>query len=84
MHTPESVPPSSLTAAAPLGLREIISDALAYWEPRRIGYNLILAAIVDHDDLDVLVGLREGAVYRLDDESSMVVGRNDDGNQRRR
>src|SRR3979490_712866 len=46
MPTPQSVPPSSLTGAAPLELREIISDALAYWEPRRIGYNLILAAMV--------------------------------------
>jgi hypothetical protein len=27
-------------------LREILSDAIGYWEPRRIAYNLILAAIV--------------------------------------
>jgi hypothetical protein len=26
--------------------REILSDALRYWEPRRIAYNLILTAIV--------------------------------------
>jgi hypothetical protein len=34
------------TASAPVGFREIISDAIAYWEPRRIGYNLILTAII--------------------------------------
>ena len=27
-------------------LREIFSDAIRYWEPRRIVYNLILAAVV--------------------------------------
>lgn len=46
MHTSKSVPASSLTASAPAGFREIISEAIAYWEPRRIGYNLILTAIV--------------------------------------
>jgi len=46
MHTPESVSPTSLTGSAPVGLRSIISDALAYWEPRRIAYNLILTAMV--------------------------------------
>ena len=34
------------TESAPAGFRAIISDAIAYWEPRRIGYNLILTAIV--------------------------------------
>ncbi len=46
MQTPQSVPPSSLSVPAPVGLREIISDAIAYWEPRRIGYNLVLTALV--------------------------------------
>lgn len=46
MHTPEFTPPSSPTASEPVGFREIISDAIAYWEPRRIGYNLILMATV--------------------------------------
>lgn len=27
-------------------LREIITDAIRYWEPRRIAYNIILATIV--------------------------------------
>jgi hypothetical protein len=27
-------------------LREILSDAIAYWEPRRIPYNLVLTAVV--------------------------------------
>lgn len=26
--------------------REVLSDALRYWEPRRIGYNAVLTAIV--------------------------------------
>jgi len=30
----------------PVGFRAIISDALAYWERWRIGYNLVLGAIV--------------------------------------
>jgi hypothetical protein len=27
-------------------LREYLTDAISYWEPRRIGYNLVLTAIV--------------------------------------
>ncbi|MEK0451688.1 MAG: hypothetical protein RL088_3956 [Verrucomicrobiota bacterium] len=27
-------------------MREIITDAIRYWEPRRIAYNVVLAAIV--------------------------------------
>jgi len=27
-------------------LREILSDAIRYWEPRRIVYNLVLSAVV--------------------------------------
>jgi hypothetical protein len=46
MHTPESVPPSFQTSSGTVGFREIISDAIAYWEPRRIVYTLILTAIV--------------------------------------
>jgi hypothetical protein len=30
----------------PSGLREIISDAIAYWERGRVGYNLVLGAVV--------------------------------------
>ncbi|HVB85753.1 MAG TPA: hypothetical protein VNK23_03695 [Candidatus Dormibacteraeota bacterium] len=26
--------------------REIMTDAIRYWEPRRIGYNVVLAAVV--------------------------------------
>lgn len=33
-------------ANSPGAFREILSDAIRYWEPRRIAYNLILAAIV--------------------------------------
>jgi hypothetical protein len=35
-----------MTTSEPMGFREIISDALAYWERRRVGYNLVLGAIV--------------------------------------
>jgi hypothetical protein len=32
--------------AAPPPFRELLADASRYWEPRRIGYNVALAAIV--------------------------------------
>lgn len=35
----------SAAACAPPLFREAVSDAIRYWEPRRIGYNLILGAI---------------------------------------
>ncbi len=35
-----------MTTSDPVGFREIISDALAYWERRRVGFNLVLGAIV--------------------------------------
>lgn len=38
--------PSSPAAPAPPPLREVITDAMRYWEPRRIGYNLFLGLIV--------------------------------------
>jgi hypothetical protein len=41
-----SVASGTETESEPAGFRAIISDAIAYWEPRRIGYNLILTAIV--------------------------------------
>jgi preprotein translocase subunit SecY len=41
-----SVAKLTATASEPVGFREIISDAIAYWERRRMGYNLILTAIV--------------------------------------
>jgi hypothetical protein len=39
---------SSPGSTAPNGapFREYVSDAIRYWEPRRLGYNLVLAAIV--------------------------------------
>jgi|GEM_PF-367653 hypothetical protein len=33
-------------AGSSIPLREIVSDAIRYWEPRRIVYNAVLAAIV--------------------------------------
>lgn len=39
--------PESLSAApAPPPFRDVFTDAIRYWEPRRIGYNLVLALIV--------------------------------------
>src|SRR5258706_12649852 len=35
-----------MTTSEPVGFGEIISDALGYWERRRVGYNLVLGAIV--------------------------------------
>jgi hypothetical protein len=35
-----------MMASEPLDFHEIISDAIAYWERGRVGYNLILGAIV--------------------------------------
>jgi hypothetical protein len=46
MDTPESRPPFAPTAASPSPFRDVITDAIRYWEPRRVGYNLVLAAIV--------------------------------------
>ena len=37
---------SESASIAPPPLREIVADALRYWEPRRLGYNALLAAIV--------------------------------------
>lgn len=38
--------PSQQSDAAPVPLREILTDAIRYWEPRRIPYNGILALVV--------------------------------------
>lgn len=40
MHPPGSLP------TAPPPFSDVLSDALRYWEPRRIGYNLALTLIV--------------------------------------
>jgi hypothetical protein len=39
-------PPPSSAENQPNPSREILSDAIRYWEPRRIAYNLILTAVV--------------------------------------
>ncbi len=46
MDTPQSTPPSPLSGPRSLPFRDVITDAIRYWEPRRIGYNFVLAAIV--------------------------------------
>jgi hypothetical protein len=46
MGVPEQTSTSSPMTSAPPPFREVLTDALRYWEPRRIGYNGFLAAIV--------------------------------------
>ena len=46
MDTPESSPQTPVATASSLRFRDVITDAIRYWEPRRVGYNLVLAAIV--------------------------------------
>lgn len=46
MDTPQSTSSSPSTPAGTPSLRDLITDAIRYWEPRRIAYNLALAAIV--------------------------------------
>jgi hypothetical protein len=46
MRVPEAAARSCLAASAPPPLREVLTDALRYWEPRRVGYNVVLALIV--------------------------------------
>lgn len=47
MAHPLSAPvPNSLGCMAPIPIREVVSDAIGYWERGRIIYNLVLAAIV--------------------------------------
>lgn len=40
------VGPSQHSEVSPVALREILTDAIRYWEPRRIAYNVILALVV--------------------------------------
>jgi hypothetical protein len=37
---------SQSAAPAPPTFREVFTDAIRYWEPRRIGYNVVLTLIV--------------------------------------
>jgi hypothetical protein len=46
VDTPESQPSSNPTAGGSSPFRDLITDAIRYWELRRVGYNLVLAAIV--------------------------------------
>jgi hypothetical protein len=46
MGVPEQTSTSSRVTSAPPPFRDLLTDALRYWEPRRLGYNLFLAAIV--------------------------------------
>ena len=36
----------AVSQVPPPSFREVFTDALRYWEPRRIGYNAVLAAVV--------------------------------------
>lgn len=46
MDISQSKTPSTQLPVVPPAFRDLISDAIRYWEPRRIGYNLVLAAVV--------------------------------------
>ena len=46
MDSSRSAPSPGSTTRDGGSFRELISDAIGYWEPRRVGYNLVLAAIV--------------------------------------
>jgi hypothetical protein len=46
VDSPESKLPPPVAAAGSLVFRDLITDAIRYWEPRRVGYNLVLAAII--------------------------------------
>jgi hypothetical protein len=43
---PQLVPESPQPPVTPPTFRDLISDAIRYWEPRRLVYNLVLVAIV--------------------------------------
>jgi hypothetical protein len=45
MDTSGLTPSPTPTAPNAVPFREIIGDALRYWEPLRVGYNLVLAVI---------------------------------------
>jgi hypothetical protein len=46
MDTSQSTtPPTPAMFQAP-SFQEIVSDSIRYWEPRRVGYNLVLVSIV--------------------------------------
>ena len=40
------VTPHQSGHSAPASFRAALKDAIGYWEPRRIGYNLVLSAVV--------------------------------------
>jgi len=46
MDTAHATPSPVPTAPSGTSFRELIGDAIRYWEPRRLGYNFVLAAIV--------------------------------------
>ena len=46
MDRPNSIQSPDSGGAPPGELRRILGDAIRYWEPRRLGYSLILVAVV--------------------------------------
>jgi hypothetical protein len=46
VRVPKPPSTSSPTASASLPLGEVLTDALRYWEPRRLGYSGVLALVV--------------------------------------
>ena len=46
MDAQHSIPSPVHGGGQPGALREILGDAIRYWEPRRIAYNVVLAVVV--------------------------------------
>jgi len=46
MNRPDSTPSPETGEPQSGQLREILADAIRYWEPRRIAYNVILTAVI--------------------------------------
>jgi len=46
MDKPNSIQSPESGGSPPGELRRILDDAIRYWEPRRLGYNLVLTAVV--------------------------------------
>ncbi len=46
MESEQHNPPVIAADIEPRPFREVLSDAIRYWEPRRVAYNLILTSVV--------------------------------------
>jgi hypothetical protein len=46
MGAPEPASPSPAVASAPPPFRDVFTDAIRFWEPRRVGYNIVLTLTI--------------------------------------